>query len=170
MFQKIRRPRTVLAIHADGFGLSHATFNNPKTILAWGLKRATRDKNMSCLRQFVKLLSLVKPDIVVLEDIPHSQKKQRSRVYTLISAMTEVAIERDCPVRFYSRKQIQEAFALKGASTKHEISSVIGDMFPKLKSAVPPKRKPWEPEPIATSYFTAASLALTHFHFLPRPD
>jgi Holliday junction resolvasome RuvABC endonuclease subunit len=170
MFQKIKRPRAILAVYADGFGLSHAILNNPKALVAWGLKRATGDKNMACLREFVKLLSLVKPDVVVLEDIPHSQKKQRSRIYKLIAAITEAAINQDIPVHFYSRKQIQEAFAGKGAKTKHQISTTIGEVFSKLKSSVPPKRRPWEPEQTAISYFTAISLALTHFHFLPNPD
>ncbi len=123
---------------------------------------------MACLREFVKLLNLVKPDVVVIEDIPHSQKKQRSRVYTLIAAMTETAIDQGFPIHFYSRNQIQDAFATKGAKTKHDIATVIGDMFPKLKGDVPSKRKPWEPEKPATSYFTATSLALTHFHFTPQ--
>lgn len=170
MFQKIKRPRTVLAVYADGFGLSHAVLANPKTLTAWGLKRAAKDKNMSCLREFVKLLSLVKPDVVVLEDIPHSQNRQRSRVYKLITAMTETAIEQNFPIHFYSRKQIKEAFADKGVETKHQIATKIGDMFPKLQPDVPAKRKPWEPEKPEISYFTAVSLALTHLHFLPLSD
>ncbi len=170
MFQKIRRPRTVLAVYADGFGLSHAVLTNPKALTAWGLKRATKDKNMTCLREFVKLLSLVKPDVVVLEDIPQSQKKKRARVYELISAMTGTAIDQGHPIHFYSRKQIKEAFADRGVETKHQIATTIGDMFPKLKHEVPTKRMPWESEKPALSYLTAVSLALTHLHFLPHSD
>jgi len=165
MFHKIKRGRTVLAVYPNGHGLGYAVFANPDTLSAWGLKRAASDKNMVCIRKFVRLLNMAKPKEVILEDIPKDQEARRPRVADLIVSIAQIAMAQGCTVHFYSRSQIREAFHTRAAHSKHEIATAIGSVLPQLARLVPPKRKLWETEPLAMSYFSAASLALTHFHF-----
>lgn len=165
MFHHFKRGRTTLAIYPNGYGFGYTVFHNPDTLSAWGVKRASGDKNTVCVRKFIQLLTMVKPADIILEDIPKKQEKRRARVADLIVTMAQMAMAQGCEVHYYSRDRIKEAFETRHAFTKHEIATAIGSMLPKLRSQVPPKRKPWEGEPLALTYFCAASLALTHFHF-----
>ena len=52
-----------------------------------------------------------------------------------------------------------------GASTKHQIATVIAEKLPDLASWLPPLRKLWMPEDYRMNVFDAASFAFAYFHF-----
>ncbi|WP_262692485.1 hypothetical protein [Kordiimonas aestuarii] len=164
MYQHQSTDRITLAIYPNGPGFGFALFRNTDAILAWGVKRAAGDKNKVCVRKFIRLLNKSHPTDIVLEDIPREQEHRRPRVADLIISLAQISMAQGCEVHFYSRAQIREAFQTRHAFTKQEIAEAVGAIIPNLTHLVPPHKKPWEVEHKAMSYFSAASLALTHFH------
>src|SRR5207248_10775238 len=68
-------------------------------------------------------------------------------------------------VRTYSRAEVEEVFAVVGASkNKHQIATAIADWFPELAARLPKPQKPWTGENRTMSVFDAVSFALTFFH------
>jgi len=157
--------RITLSLYPNDRGFGYAVCRGINTVCYWGTKRSTGDKNKVCARKFVQLLNQYRPKDVVLEDIPKEQEPRRPRVADLIISLAQISMAQGCTVHFYSRAQIRDAFQTHNAFTKQEIAEAIGAIVPELKKQIPPKRRLWETEPMAMAYFSAASLALTHFHF-----
>lgn len=154
----------VLAVFPTRIGFGFALYKGT-SIQDWGIKWATKDKNKVCVRKFVKLINLYKPEILVLEYIPEEAADHRPRTTELNHALGQIAKAQGIRLFRYSRDEIRKTFEVNGAKTKQKIAEVVGHMTPELQSLVPPPRKIWQPEADAMTYFSAASLALTHFHF-----
>ncbi len=170
MHNKTSQERKFLALFPTYCGVGYAVARDADSFSAWGLRKAVGDDaNKIAIRKFVRLLNRHKPTDIILEDIPKDAEHKRSRVAALIISMSQIAMSQGCTVYFYTRAQIRDAFHMHGAFTKHEIAEVIGTIMPELTHAIPPKRRVWETDPPAMSFFCAASLALTHFHFEQTP-
>jgi len=159
--------QSFLAVFPTDCGFGYTRCYDALRFTEWGLERASGDKNTVCVRKFIRLINLHKPTDIILEDIPREQEHERPRTSKLIIALAQISMSQGCTVHFYSRAQIREAFHTHHAFTKHEIATAIGRIVPELQSAVPPKRKVWESDSLAMPFFSAISLALTHFHFEP---
>src|SRR5207244_570744 len=68
-------------------------------------------------------------------------------------------------VRMYTRAEVDDTFALIGASkNKHQIATLIASWFPELAARLPKPQKPWTGENRSMNVFDAISFALTFFH------
>ncbi|MFC3051401.1 hypothetical protein [Kordiimonas pumila] len=156
-------PDLLLTVFPTRIGFGYSVHSSADTLLDWGIKWATEDKNKVCTRKFITLINYYKPASLVLEEIPSDVVEARPRVADLIRSLASIAATQNIRVYLYSRDQIREAFNPFGATTKHEIAGKTAEALPILSSLVPPKRKLWDPEPAAMSFFSAASLGLTHY-------
>ncbi len=157
----------LLAIFPTSIGFGYSLHKDADTFIDWGIKWATGDKNKVCLRKFITLVNLYRPSTLILEDIPKDKAEQRPRTAELINAVAQIAATQNIIIRRYSRAQIRTAFEAQSAQSKQQIAEAIGASIPELKPFVPPMRKLWEPDQSAMSFFSAVSLALTHYHFKP---
>lgn len=153
----------ILAVFPTGIGFGYSVHKDPKTFIDWGIKWTTSEnKNNDCVRGFVRLLNLYKPTVLVLEEIAPDA---HTRTAKLTDTLADIATSQGVTVCRYSRKQIQQAFEPDGTPTKKDIAEAVGALIPELQTFVPVARKIWETEHDAMSFFVAASLAITHFHF-----
>ncbi len=154
----------MLAVYPTRIGFGYSVHSDADTLLDWGIKWAANDdKNKVCTRKFITLINYYTPAVLILEEIPADVVAARPRVADLILSIASIAATQDIRVYLYSREQIRAAFEPFGAKTKHEIAEQVAEALPELASLIPEKRKLWEPEAASMSFFSAASLALTHY-------
>ena len=155
----------VLAVDPYYQGFSFAVLEGASSLIAWGMRKATEDKNARCLREIDKLMARYRPEVVALEDYASRRSHRSERVEELIAGIKALAAENGVPTRHFSRAEVREAFAPLGARTKDQIAAATAGRFPELALRLPPPRKFWKPEHYAMSLFDAMAWAWAFFHF-----
>jgi len=159
-----RRYDLVLAIYPQSRGFAFALFEGWLAPVDWGVQEVRgRDKNTHCLKRVDSLFALYAPDILVLQDMSQSSTRRAPRIQELNRRIAELAERRGMLVRMYSRAQVIEYFAHRGATTKQKIAEAIAKHVPALNLYVPPARKPWMSEDARMGIFEAAALAWMFF-------
>lgn len=163
-------PRT-LALYVTRRGIAFVLFTAPLLPHDWGTKefcgRTARTDGMRVAKQ---LIERFRPDVIVIEDAYEQHSRRFPRIRTLYRAIARHAAHEGINVVSYSRKAIQDAFAVVGGSTKHEINCAIVRMIPALLARQPHKRRAWDAESAAQGLFDAVSLGLTFFANTKRLD
>ncbi|MGZ5799588.1 MAG: hypothetical protein ACXWJZ_03050 [Burkholderiaceae bacterium] len=154
----------VLALYATRRGLAYVLFTAPLSPHDWGTKeiRGTT-KHANGVRAAKQLIERFHPDIVVLEDASTRSSRRFPRIRALYRAIARHAAQEEIYVASYSRKAVQETFAVVGGSTKHDINCVIVRMIPALLARQPHKRRAWDAESPAQGLFDAVALGVMFF-------
>jgi len=71
-------------------------------------------------------------------------------------------------VRLVDESKLRDFFSRETRVNKHDIAEMVADRFPELSWRLPPRRKPWQSEPMRQSIFDAASLGV--FYFAQQAD
>lgn len=159
----------VLAIYATRRGIAYALFEGPFVLVDWGLNDARRlNKNARCLKSIAKLIEMFHPDAVVVEDCDEPNSRRSNRIRRLNRGIETWTAKWDLATYRYSRGQIRQTFASRGATTKDGIAAAIAADFPELELRRPPERKPWMSEDHRMGLFDAVALALTFFRLFPK--
>src|SRR6266702_8886292 len=154
-----RRYDLVLAIYPQSRGFAFALFEGWLAPVDWGVQEVRgRDKNARCLKRIASLFALHAPDVLVLQDMSEHGTRRAPRIQELNRRIAELAERRGILVRIYSRAQVIEYFAHRGATTKQKIAETIAKQIPALDLYVPPARKPWMSEDARMGIFEAAAL------------
>jgi len=153
----------VLAVQPNGHGMGWMTFANPQTPYRWGLVRAPRDKNATCMRRFEELLVRFEPNTLILEAFENSTPTRSARVIRLCRSMATLAADRGIEVAIYSHGQVLACFSSVGAQSRHDVAQAIARRFDVLKSRLPRRRRRWETWDHRMAIFTAAALIVAHF-------
>lgn len=163
-------PRT-LALYVTRRGIAFVLFTYPLEPHDWGTKEV-RDKtaNAHGMRAAKHLIERFRPDVLVIEDASEQHSRRFPRIRALYRAIARYAVHEGINVVSSSRKEIQDAFAVAGGSTKHEINCAIVRMVPALLARQPRKRRAWDAESTAQGLFDAAALGLTFFANTKRLD
>ena len=152
-------------------GFAFTVFEGWLAPVDWGVRHARGvDKNERCLRRIKSLFVLHTPDILLLQDTSDGGTRRAPRIRQLNSRIVELSETFGVVVRAYSRRQVLECFAHRGATTKQMIAETIAKHVPALKLYVPPARKRWTTEDVHMGIFDAAALAWTHFHANGLPE
>lgn len=153
---------TMIAIYPNTLGFGYVVLNDKGEILDYGIVSVRPVQNEKCLTKINEIACYYQPQILILEDYKNSIKSERIKeLIKRISACTKCNMK----IFKYTREQVKDTFELFGARNKYEISKKISEAYPQLKSKLPDKRKPWEPENYYQGIFDAMALVLTH-HYL----
>jgi hypothetical protein len=165
------KERRVFAVFPSTRGFGFAIFEGPLRPIDWGVKevRVTKKNAMSLLK-IKEFVEYYQPEVIVVEDYTGEGSRRSRRIRKLIDDVMGLALERNIPVRGYSRAVIRGVFSELGAKTKFEIAQVIADYYPQLEPRLPRFRKPWMSEDGRMSIFDAVSLALTYYRVENRGE
>jgi Holliday junction resolvasome RuvABC endonuclease subunit len=154
----------VLALYVSRRGIAYVLFTAPLSPHDWGTKEICgMTKHADGVRIAKQLIERFRPDVVVIEDASKQSSRRSPRIRALYRAIARHAAQEKIYVASYSRKAIQEAFAIVGGSTKHDINCAIVRMIPALLARQPHKRRAWDAESLAQGLFDAVAVALTFF-------
>lgn len=150
---------TLIAVYPNTTGFGYVILNEKGEILDYGITVVRPIKNDKCMEKIREVVSYFQPSILILEDYENSIKSDR--VKELIKEISN-CVTTDIKSYKYTRVQVKDTFELFGARNKYEISQKISEIYPELKTKLPNKRRPWEPENYYQGIFDAMALILTH--------
>ncbi len=153
----------VCAIYPNANGFGYVYLDNEGKLVYYGSVRISPISNWKILERIKKSLDYFQPRIIVLLDPESKSSRTGKRTKKLLKKITDYAESENVPVVKYSRDQIRDAFEIRGAFTKYEISKFLLTKFPELEPKRPRERKKWESEDRNMAIFDALSLALTWF-------
>jgi Holliday junction resolvasome RuvABC endonuclease subunit len=163
-------PRT-LVLYVTRRGIANVLFTAPLVPHDWGTKEICgATKHADGVRAAKQLIARFRPDVIVVEDAYEQSSRRFPRIRALYRAIARHAAREGIDVVSYSRKAMQDAFAVVGGSTKHEINCAIVRMIPALRARQPHKRRAWDAESAAQGLFDAVALGLTFFANTGRLD
>lgn len=154
-----------LAIHPTSRGLGWVAFEGPFAPHDWAnvdIKKG--DKNAACIRTVEAILDRLTPETLVLEAFEKQKSSRSDRIARLCRAIIGLAASRGIDVEIYGRADIQTCFRTVGASTRQEIAEAVARQVAVFHHTLPRKRKLWDREDKRMALFSAAALALTHYH------
>jgi hypothetical protein len=132
------------------------------TLVDWGVRSVTGDKNADTLKKVVAMIALYKPVALVLEDASAKGSRRSRRIRDLTEEIVATAAGRRIKVALFSRDRVMQTFFEDGHGTKHAIARILAVRFQEeLGPRLPPRRKPWNSEDYRMGIFDAVALALT---------
>ena len=152
----------VLSIAPVSRGIGYALFEDPKTLIDWGVKTARIRKDETCQRHVESLISFYQPDILVLEKF--DDNTNRDRVAKLNDRLSILASYTGVDVERLHHDNVQTVFSEFGSKTKFGIAKTITLWLPELGAQMPRYRKPWKNEDHSMAMFEAVALALTYYY------
>jgi hypothetical protein len=158
--------RRILAIALRSRRFAFAVFEGPDRLLDWGMvfyplnsgaQRAAASKRIASLfTQFV-------PSEVVVGKARLLNTRKDSGVRPILRSLRREASSRLIPVCFMKKPELEEVFCRFHIKSKHEISSMLAQVFPELIWELPPKRKIWESERPRMAMFDAIALGFAYW-------
>lgn len=157
-----RKHPPVLALHATSKGFGFVVMSGPFSLVDWGTRQATTNKNAVSLKALTRLLDRFDPHTVVLED-PAQLTRRSARITRLYHAIAALCHGRSIDLAVVSRKDIYHCYATVGALTWQEIAEAVAHQLEPLRTLVPRRRRPWQGETRRMAIFSAAAVAMTHW-------
>ena len=77
-------------------------------------------------------------------------------------ALRNEVMLRSIPTVAVSERTVKNWFHQHGKAGKYAIASFLTNQFPELSWKLPPRRKPWEPEPWSLCIFDAVALGVVY--------
>jgi Holliday junction resolvasome RuvABC endonuclease subunit len=153
--------RVILGISPSARGFGFAIFEAPGTLIDWGVKSVSGDKNAEAFAKVVDLISHYQPDSIAIEDTTLRKSRRTIRIKKLNEQIVSVAKTRGVNIALLSRQQIQQFFFVHGVGTKHALAELLAERFSEeLASRLPPKRRPWMSEDYRMGIFEAVALCI----------
>ena len=153
-----------IALRSRRFGF--AVFEGPIRLLNWGmvfypLNNGVQQKAAS--KRVASLLTLSVPSVVVVGQTRLLNVSDGSGVRPILRSIRREASSRLIPVCLMKKTEVGEVFRLVHAESKHEIASMLAQMFPELLCKLPPERKIWESEHPIMTMFDAVALGFAYW-------
>lgn len=158
--------RRILAFSLRSRRFAFAVFEGPDKLLDWGMvfyPSNTGAQRMAASRRIASLFAQFAPSEVVVGKARLLGSRGDSGVRHILSSLRHEALSRLIPVRFMKRPELNEAFCRFHVNSKHEIASVLTQVFPELLWKLPPKRKIWESERPRMAIFDAVALGFAYW-------
>jgi len=161
--RKASPPQRALAIDPTSRGFGFAVLEGPGTLVDWGVRSVPRTPRKVAQGKLRELITLYRPDVLVVEDCTTPSTRRRTRVRQLLDDLARMAKEAHLQTHRISVHQVHKLFAPKGRTTKHGIASAIAEHFPELSSRLPPERKIYMSEAERMAIFDATAFGLTYY-------
>jgi Holliday junction resolvasome RuvABC endonuclease subunit len=160
--------KRVLAIDPTSKGFGFAVLEGPGSLIDWGVKRASGDRNAKSLEKAAELIERYQPEVLVVERSAAKGSRRCPRVCQLIEDLLALARDRHIRAQRISRRQVQRCFSKIGSATKRQIAVALVDRFPELEPHLPPVRKPWMSEDGRMGIFDAVAFGWASYESLRR--
>ena len=164
MSRTLTQDKCVLAIDPTNRSFAYVVLEGHDRLVDWGFKTPQVHSTAKDLSSLEDLIRRYQPDVIALEDVHDKRSRRCSRVRQLVKKIYALGAKKHIPVKSFSRAAVTRAFGKDGATTKHQIATVIAGRFPELAPKLPSPRKLWEQETREMSLFNAMSFALMFFH------
>jgi D-alanyl-D-alanine carboxypeptidase len=156
----------ILAIVLRSRRFGFAVFEWPNRLLDWGMVFYPLNdgaQRRAVTKRVESLLTLFTPSIVVVGRTRLLNVRNGSGVRPILRSIRHEALSRAIPVHIMTRVEVREVFHALHAKSKHEIASMLAQMFPELFCKLPPERKIWESEHPIMTMFDAVALGFTYW-------
>lgn len=150
----------IISVYINTIGFGYAILKDGE-ILDYGMVTVRPANNNKGFCKINEIAGYFQPNTLILEDFENSNKSDR--VKKLIKKLYGYWKDK-IKIHRYSRQQVKDTFQVFGARNKFEIARKIVEIYPQLRTKLPDKRKPWEPENYYQGIFDAISLVLTHYY------
>src|SRR5947207_1071907 len=119
--------RSIVAIDPNSRGVAFAFFEDG-ALLDWGTRRDDDDPTGVIDR----LVSRYQADVVVIEDASAPRCERRGRIRLLLRRIAKRMQDRGIAVICVGRYGVRQAWAVRGARTKHAVAGEIAQMLPEI--------------------------------------
>jgi hypothetical protein len=153
-----------IALRSRRFGF--AVFEWPNRLLDWGMVFYPLNnpaQHVAASKRVASLLTLYIPSVVVVGQTRLLNVSNGSGVRPILRSIRREASSRLIPVCLMKKTEVGEVFRLIHAESKHEIASMLTQMFPELLWKLPPKRRVWESEHPIMTMFDAVALGFAYW-------
>ena len=159
-----------LAIDPTSKGFGFAVLESPATLIDWGVRHASEDKNRRSLEKVSELIDRYQPDVLVVERTTAKGCRRRLRARQLIEDLPGLALEHGLRTKRVSRRRAQLCFYKTGSATKRQVAVALTERFPELEPHLPPMRKPWMSEDERMSIFDAVAFGYASYESWRREN
>jgi hypothetical protein len=165
--------KRIIAIALRSRRLGFAVFEGPKRLLDWGMvfyplnnvaQRAAASKRV------VALLRLFAPSVIAVRKTRSLNVRIGSGVRPILRLIRREASSRLIPVRLMRAAEVRKVFDQPRTKSKHEVASLVVQMFPELLWKLPPKRRIWESEHPIMAMFDAVALGFAYWQRYDAQD
>ncbi len=158
-----KRHSFTLSVAPTTRGIGYCAIENPGSLVDWGLKAVTGDKNVESLKKVRELIEYFCPTRLVLQDVSKPDCRRADRIVRLSEAIILLAKKCAVKVTLVSNSQIRKHFFGNKRGTKYKIACLLAERFPEeLQVRLPRKRKPWMSEDSRMDIFDAISIAIAY--------
>jgi len=158
----MRKHPPIMALHATAHGFGFVVMSGPFSLIEWGTRRASKQKNATCLARLCELLDRYDPHTLVLQD-PTRRPRRSARIQRLYTAIAGVCHGRSIDLAVFSRADMKGCYATVGAKDWQDVAEAVARQLEPLRKLVPPRRRAWQCETRAMSVFAAAAIAMTYW-------
>ncbi|MGD0904705.1 MAG: hypothetical protein ABR924_17350 [Terracidiphilus sp.] len=158
--------KRILAIALRSRRFAFAVFEGPDRLVDWGMvfyPLNSSTQRAAASKRVASLLTLFAPSEVVLGKARLLNTRKGSGVRPILRSIKHEALSRLIPVRFMKEIELKEVFGLFHVNSKHEVASMLAQVFPELLWKLPPKRRIWESERPRMALFDAIALGFAYW-------
>jgi len=165
--------RRILAIALRSRRFAFAVFEGPDKLLDWGMVFYPLNNDVqrtAANKRIASLFTQLTPSEVVVGKARLLDSREDSGVRPILRSLRYEASSRLTPLHFMRRPELDKVFCRFHVKSKHEISSMLAQVFPELLWKLPPKRKIWESERPRMALFDAVALGFAYWQRLSAPE
>ena len=154
----------ILAIDLRTRRFGYAVFEGSKQLLDYGLCLYGSSGGPTAARKrMAELLKLFSPSMISIRAVRRKKAFGAVGVRPILAAIKREAAACEIPMQFLETTQVKKIFQRFRAHTKHEIASVVAQLFPELVWKLPPKRKVWQKEHYRMAMFEAIGVGYAYW-------
>jgi hypothetical protein len=158
--------RRILAISLRSRRFGFAVFEGPNRLLDWGMVFYPLNNDVqraAASKRVASLLTLYIPSVVVVGRARPLNVRSGSGVCPILRSIRGESSSRMIPVQFMRTAVVKGVSRQFRAKSKHEIATMIAQMFPELLWKLPPKRRIWESEHPIMAMFDAVAMGFAYW-------
>jgi hypothetical protein len=152
----------IVAVDIRSRRFGYAVFEMPVRLLDSGVSRFASPE-IAAVR-IEALCGMFRPSLIVIGKEAARHGRNYPKAVAARRALRNEAARQFIPIVTLGRRGVQNWFHQHGNRGKYAIASFLANRFPELSWKLPPRRKPWHPEPWSLCLFDAVALGLAYVH------
>jgi hypothetical protein len=167
MISKAAQTECILAIAPTTRGFGFAVLEREGTLVDWGVRTVSGDKNAESLKKIQKLIGQFAPQVLVIENYRLNPTRRSDRIFSFGDALSQMAKSLGVRAKSASIAEVRKVLFHDAKGTKYAIAEHLVRRFPdELSHLMPRKRILWKSEDYRMMIFDAVALAVTQI--VPR--
>jgi hypothetical protein len=157
---RTKYPSRILAVDIRSRRFGYAVLEMPARLLDSGITRVAYPEIATT--RIASLCKMFQPSLIVLRKEANRHGRKYPKAVAVRHALRSEAARRCIPVVALKKREVQNWFRQHGSVGKYAIAAFLADHFLELSWKLPPRRKPWHPEPWSFSLFDAIALGVVY--------